>query len=159
MVTGPPCPCRCKLHLVCNFGGDNGPLVQSPPTAGVAHAWDIKQLEISRKKLNSYLGRVVRNVSGAVIAHPQIAFNCPALFRPNGVHLTDVGTDFFVGELATGSAECDFHLERCGSSSRLIPPGGRYRAGFRELDAGVHHGVVRCRGNRLAHAGLPSCVR
>ncbi|XP_066486081.1 uncharacterized protein [Tiliqua scincoides] len=54
-------------------------------------ARSVRRIDVTRKQVNDYLGRVVVEQGGAVIRHPAIGFKEPALFHSDGVHLSPVG--------------------------------------------------------------------
>lgn len=44
----------------------------------------------------------MESLRGAVIWHPSIQFNQPALYHSDGVHLSQLGNDLFLGSLQQG---------------------------------------------------------
>lgn len=65
-------------------------------------ASSVKRIEVARKRVNAYLGRVIMELGGAAIHHPSIGFEEPALYRGDGVHLSPMGYGRFLSELQQG---------------------------------------------------------
>lgn len=60
------------------------------------------KVDRARRKINQYLGWVEHKLGGAIIRHPDIRFDRPALFRGDGVHLLLAGADIFIRDLQQG---------------------------------------------------------
>lgn len=65
-------------------------------------ARSVRRIDVTRKRVNAYLGRVVVEQGEAVIQHPAIGFRQPALFHSDGVHLSPTGNDLFLADLQKG---------------------------------------------------------
>ncbi|XP_029449774.1 uncharacterized protein LOC115087134 [Rhinatrema bivittatum] len=63
-----------------------------------------KSIEKSRRKLNKEVGTWLRAIKGYVIKHDDISLSCSGMYRPDGVHLSDVGVDIFILALQTATA-------------------------------------------------------
>ncbi|KAJ7324599.1 hypothetical protein JRQ81_017619 [Phrynocephalus forsythii] len=72
---------------------------------------DPQKLNRSRKGVNQEVCRAVCREFGAVLGHPEFNVRRTELYRPDGVHLTDVGTELFLRDLRRGLAA---ELEACG---------------------------------------------
>ncbi|KAJ8303659.1 hypothetical protein KUTeg_018769 [Tegillarca granosa] len=59
----------------------------------------IQTLERKRKRINRMGRGVSIIVGGSFIKHPDITFDCPGLFRPDQVHLSDIGNAIFLNDL------------------------------------------------------------
>ncbi|KAJ8321181.1 hypothetical protein KUTeg_001306, partial [Tegillarca granosa] len=59
----------------------------------------IQTLERKRKRINRMGRGVSTNAGGSFIKHPDITFDCPGLFRPDQVHLSDIGNAIFLNDL------------------------------------------------------------
>ncbi|XP_053547616.1 uncharacterized protein LOC128639499 isoform X2 [Bombina bombina] len=57
-----------------------------------------------RKKLNRDVGAAVTGNQGFVVRHDAITADKRELYRPDGVHLSDVGLDLFLGDLSKALA-------------------------------------------------------
>ena len=70
----------------------------------------------------------IRKLGGKAIRHQEIKWNLPHLFRPDGVHLNDMGNDVLIG-VFRNSIRC-FEKKPGGlqiSNSTLIPLIGHHR--------------------------------
>ena len=49
------------------------------------------------KTFNSAMRAYIRRIGGKAVRHQEIKWNLPHLFRPDGVHLNDMGNDVLIG--------------------------------------------------------------
>ncbi|XP_053160914.1 uncharacterized protein LOC128349058 [Hemicordylus capensis] len=63
------------------------------------------RVEKARRKASVAIGHMVRAAGGEVILQPGIAAHLPQLYRPDGVHLSKVGCDLYLGNIRRGLAE------------------------------------------------------
>ncbi|KAJ7319852.1 hypothetical protein JRQ81_019363, partial [Phrynocephalus forsythii] len=61
-----------------------------------------KKMHKARKGVNREVARVVSSELGSVIWHPEITARRPELFRPDGVHLSDIGLELFLDDFREG---------------------------------------------------------
>lgn len=59
-----------------------------------------KGIEHSRRWVNSHVSAFISRLQGIVIPHPDIRFNRPELFLRDEVHLSPLGNDIFLKDLA-----------------------------------------------------------
>ena len=59
-----------------------------------------KEREVGRKRINSAAGKEVILLGGCYIKYPDIVIDQSALFLPDGVHLSQIGTDIFLNTLS-----------------------------------------------------------
>ena len=59
-----------------------------------------KEREVGRKRINSAAGKEVILLGGCYIKYPDIVIGQSALFLPDGVHLSQIGTDIFLNTLS-----------------------------------------------------------
>ncbi|XP_060135029.1 uncharacterized protein LOC132592660 [Zootoca vivipara] len=58
--------------------------------------------EKARKRVNNAISKLVLELGGSVISHPDITFKATSLFRPDGVHLSPVGNDTWLRDVSEG---------------------------------------------------------
>ncbi|XP_061489540.1 uncharacterized protein LOC133387851 isoform X2 [Rhineura floridana] len=63
---------------------------------------DPRGMDRARKKVNRQIQRALCDLGGSVIHHPEVGHDRLELFRPDGIHLTDMGNDIFLGDLQRG---------------------------------------------------------
>lgn len=54
------------------------------------------QVDLVRRKITDAAGRLIEAVGGVVIQHPEITFKYSALFRSDGINLSEWGLDFWL---------------------------------------------------------------
>lgn len=59
-------------------------------------------IEGARRTINARISRFIRSQGGVVIRHFQLEGDNSHLLRPDGIHLTDIGTDIFLAGLQDG---------------------------------------------------------
>lgn len=60
------------------------------------------RIDVTRKRINDNLGRVVASLGGTVIPHLVIRWDCPALFCSDGVHLSSQGYNLLLADWQQG---------------------------------------------------------
>ncbi|XP_077129974.1 nuclear factor 7, brain-like isoform X1 [Ranitomeya variabilis] len=65
-------------------------------------ALDPTAIERSRRKVNAWMAKFVREQGGIVVRHHQLEGDNSALLNPDGIHLTDAGLDIFLSNLQFG---------------------------------------------------------
>ncbi len=68
--------------------------------------------ERKRQRFNRHGRRTVLNMGGRAICHGEISVKDRGLFRPDGVHLSDIGNDIFLNDLQ-GGVETFIKDSRC----------------------------------------------
>ncbi|XP_053316325.1 uncharacterized protein LOC128484031 [Spea bombifrons] len=80
------------------------------PRRNWRHARDRAAMEHSRGKVNKLMASFVRRHGGVVVRHVALEEFCPSLFSGDGVHLSDLGLDFFNLALTEGIEKALFFL-------------------------------------------------
>ncbi|XP_053105220.1 uncharacterized protein LOC128324555 [Hemicordylus capensis] len=62
-------------------------------------------LEKARRKASAAIGKLVIAAGGAVIHHPNVVARLPELYRADGVHLSELGCDLYLGNIQRRLAE------------------------------------------------------
>lgn len=89
-------------YLVTNFPMARLIWSQILPRLSWRHSENHKAMDRARIRLNSYAAKQIINMGGAYIRHPDIQMQVPALFRNDGVHLSDVGNCVFLNTIQGG---------------------------------------------------------
>lgn len=63
------------------------------------------KVDKARKRVNCSARTIFKREGGSVIQHPDIRFNEVALYRNDGIHLSDTGNSIFVNDLQV-NIEC-----------------------------------------------------
>ena len=67
-------------------------------------------MEKTRKRINSLASRILLDLGGAYIKHPDITLESPSLYHEDGVHLSSLGNVIFLRGLQAGLTS--FHSGR-----------------------------------------------
>ncbi|XP_053167273.1 uncharacterized protein LOC128351611 [Hemicordylus capensis] len=69
-------------------------------------------IEKARRKSSAAIGKLARAAGGEVLRQPGLSARFPELFRPDGVHLSEVGCDLYLSNIRKGLAK---FVERYGA--------------------------------------------
>ncbi|XP_070593938.1 uncharacterized protein [Erythrolamprus reginae] len=104
------------LALVAQAGEDLKVLRKWWPSTRLVWSWILprkvwrfaqhpRAIDKQRIQVNKEIGKLILAEGGFIIRHPDIRIHIPDLYRPDGVHLTDVGNDIFLTDLQRGLLE------------------------------------------------------